>query len=340
MMGVKNKTILYIGNNLGKSTKYTTTLDTLSDLLTIEGYDIIKSSDNPNKVLRLLEMCIAVIKNRNKVGYMLIDTFSTSNFYYAFLTSQLARIFKLKYVPILHGGNLPSRLDGSKKLAAMVFNNSYRNVAPSNYLKSAFEQRGYRTLFIPNILEIEKYTFKKRISLSSSLLWVRAFKDLYNPKMAIEVLQIVMKTYPYAKLCMVGPIVDRSYEETVRFVHTHNVDKHTEFTGVLSKEDWIKKSEDYDLFINTTNFDNTPVSVMEAMALGLTVVSTNAGGMPYLIEHDKDGILVEKGAADQMAQEIIKIIDTNRQDLAQNARKKIETFQWNTVKKQWLEILA
>ena len=200
----------------------------------------------------------------------------------------------------------------------MVFNNAYRNVAPSGYLKTEFEKRNYETLFIPNILDIDKYKYEERTSIQPKILWVRAFKELYNPTMAVEVLKRVREEYSNVALCMVGPHKDDSYEKTRQLSKEYNLEKHLLCTGVLSKEDWIEKSEDYDLFINTTNFDNTPVSVMEAMALGLSVVSTNAGGMPYLIEHGKDGILVEKGAASQMAQEIIKIIDSNRQDLAQN----------------------
>ena len=56
------------------------------------------------------------------------------------------------------------------------------------------------------------------------------------------------------------------------------------FTGKLEKNEWIKISADAGIFINTSNIDNTPVSLMEAMALGLPVVSTNVGGIPYLIE--------------------------------------------------------
>ena len=65
------------------------------------------------------------------------------------------------------------------------------------------------------------------------------------------------------------------------------------FTGKLSKQEWRDLSKDYNVFINTTNFDNTPVSVIEAMALGIPVVSTNVGGLPFLITDKVDGVLVE-----------------------------------------------
>ena len=60
--------------------------------------------------------------------------------------------------------------------------------------------------------------------------------------------------------------------------------------------------------------------------MGLTVISTNVGGMPYLIKNGVDGILVDKGDAIAMANEISKLILVNNQDLAINARNKIEEF--------------
>jgi glycosyltransferase involved in cell wall biosynthesis len=297
------------------------------------------SSDKTNKLFRLLDMCYTLVKHRNKTDYVLIDTFSTINFYYAIIISQLARVFSLKYIPILHGGNLPERLEKNRLLSNLIFKNSYKNVAPSNYLKSSFESKGFETMFIPNILEIQNYKFKGRKHLEPKLFWVRAFKQIYNPTLAIKVLAMLKKKHPKAKLCMVGPFVDNSYNECLSLISELKIENSVEFTDVLLKEDWHKKSEDYDIFINTTNFDNTPVSVMEAMALGLPVVSTNVGGMPFLINDKKDGILVDNNNPLQMKNAITDILNANNTKLAQNARNKVESFDWSIVRNKWLTIL-
>ena len=49
---------------------------------------------------------------------------------------------------------------------------------------------------------------------------------------------------------------------------------------------------EFDIFLNTTFVDNTPVSVLEAMACGLCVVSTDVGGLSFLLEHEGDALLV------------------------------------------------
>ena len=334
---MKSKRILYIGNNLTKKTKYNSTIIVLSSLLKNEGYSVKVSSDKTNKILRLLDMCFSVF--RYKSDYILIDTFSTVNFYYAFVISQLARLLNVKYIPILHGGNLPYRLKKNKKLSNLIFNNSYKNIAPSNYLKTAFEAEGYSTEFIPNILEIENYKFKKRKKLAPKLFWVRAFKEIYNPSMAIAVLFELKKTHPNATLCMVGPFVDNSYNDTLKLVSQLKLEDSVEFTNVLLKEDWHKKSEDFDIFINTTNFDNTPVSVMEAMALGLLIVTTNVGGIPFLIEDRVDGLLVTKSNSDEMKNAIISLLENEYPYLSINAREKVEQFSWEKNRSKWFEIL-
>jgi len=336
---MKKIKILYIGNNLVEKTNYATSMDILSSLLKLEGFTIYKSSSKSNKILRLLEMCFAIFHYRTKVNYVLIDTFSTSNFYYALLTSQLCRLFRLKYLPILHGGNLPYRLKQNPKLSSLIFNNSFQNVAPSGYLKYEFEIKGYKSLLIPNVIPIIKYNFKNRQRLQPKLLYVRSFAKIYNPTMAIEVLKELKKIYPEAILCMIGPDKDGTLKDVKHLINTYDLQDSVEITGVLSKSEWHKKSEEFDIFINTTNVDNTPISVIEAMALGLPIVSTNVGGMPYLIDNNKDGILVVKEEPLLMVNEIHKIIEKNNISLTINARTKVENYDWNVVRNQWLNLL-
>ena len=333
--------ILYIGNNIHSKTNNVTYMVTLSTLLKGEGYELLMTSSKENQLLRILDMILSIVTYRKKISYILIDTYSTRNFYYALACSQLSRLFNLKYIPILHGGNLPSRLKNSSSLCNLIFKNSYKNVAPSNYLKDSFEKKGYETTFIPNVLELNNYKFKKREGFSPRLLYVRAFDKIYNPQMAVYVLSELLKNHPSAKLCMVGPDKDGSLQECKELALTLGVSESIEFKGLLSKTEWHKLSEEFDIFINTTNFDNTPVSVMEAMALGLVVVSTNVGGIPYLINNGLDGVLVVPNNVDEMASAIENIIINTEltQQLIFNARKKAESFDWSNVKDSWIEIL-
>ena len=89
------KNILYIGNHLSAKGKTETTIETLSKSLKLEGFRVIVSSSKNNKLFRLFDMLFAIVKYSKKADYVLIDTYSTSNFYYAFLCSQLCLVFHL-----------------------------------------------------------------------------------------------------------------------------------------------------------------------------------------------------------------------------------------------------
>ena len=334
-----NKRILYIGNNLSKKSKYKTSIAILSELLEKENFEVTVVSSKTNKLIRLLDMIYKTFLFRNKVDFVLIDTFSTLNFYYAYLISLICNFFSLKYIPILRGGDLPKRLNTSSMLSKSIFKNAYKNIAPSNYLKTAFKKENYDTEFIPNTIPLENYNYIHRTNIQPKLLWVRSFKNLYNPTLAIKVLLELKKEYPKATLCMIGPFLDDSHQKTLELIKEHHLESSVELTGVLTKEDWHKKATEYDIFINTTNFDNTPISVIEAMALGLTIVSTNVGGMPYLIEDKVDGLLVDKEDTQKMTNAIIDVVEGKYPTLSKKAREKAETFDWAVIKYKWFKIL-
>ena len=84
-----------------------------------------------------------------------------------------------------------------------------------------------------------------------------------------------------------------------------------------------------------------PVSVIEAIALGLAVVSTNVGGIPFLLEDQKEALLVADNEVSEMVFAIQQLIDDPNlfQELTTNASQKAITFDWEIVKEQWFKIL-
>lgn len=333
--------ILYIGNALSKSGKTKTTIETLGQRL--EEFCSVKiTSKKSNKILRILDMMGTFFTYKSKVDYVLIDTYSTFNFYYALIMSQLCRIFKIRYIPILHGGNLEFRLKSFPRLSKLIFKNAYALVSPSNFLIDIFSNNNYKNLkFIPNTIDIEHFNFNQNRSFEQiNLFWLRSFSDIYNPTMAILVLEELKNRGYVTSLVMIGPDNDGSMQRTKDLAKVKNVD--VNFTGKLDKEEIITLSRSCNVFINTTNFDNTPISVMEAMALGLPIVSTNVGGIPYLIESGKEGLLVKPNDVQEMVDAILHLRENQEltNSLILDARKKVEQFDWKVVKLKWQELLS
>ena len=334
------KNLLYIGNQLSIRGGTPTSIDTLAPLLREEGFDVKIASAKKNKLLRLIDMLHLVYKIRRTTHYVLIDTYSTQNFWYAYAVARLCQILRLKYIPILHGGELFIRLERSPKASKSIFGKAFLNVAPSLYMKTVFQQAGFtRVRYIPNSIYLKNYFYRERAEIRPKLLWVRAFAEIYNPLQALKVLELLLPDFPNAELCMLGPKKDDSWKECIRYAKLHHLP--VRFPGRLSKEEWTALSENYDIFLNTATIDNTPVSVIEAMALGLPVVSTNVGGLPYLISADVDGVLVPPNDPQRMAEAIKTILKRPEHSLERTraARIKVEAFDWERVKEIWKGIL-
>ena len=335
------KSILYVGNKLSHYGFTPGVIETIGPLLEKEGYSVHYAGTYKNQLLRMVEILWKTTTIGRRVDYILIDTYSTSAFWYAYLTSRVAKLAGTKYIPILHGGDLPKRLTRSIRASNILFNNSCANVAVSGYLQHEFEKQGYKTVIIPNSIDINKYPFRLRAQPKPRLLWVRSFHRQYNPNLAADVLVELLNSYHDAELCMVGPDKDGSMIEFRDYVRGKGIENYVRITGRLSKEEWISLSQDYDFFINTTYVDNTPISVIEALALGMCVISTDPGGIPYLLNDGIDSCLVRPGDSRAMADKINMLINNTHlaKSISEKARQKAQAFDWEQVREKWIELL-
>ncbi|MBL7846674.1 MAG: glycosyltransferase family 4 protein [Cyclobacteriaceae bacterium] len=272
---------------------------------------------------------------------VIIDTFSSKAFYFAWCCGWAARLRNIPYVPIMRGGNLMMRFDRNPVLCRQLFKNSKAIISVSKFLQSGLKAAGYESIYLPNMIDLKNYPFTNRVEFFPRLLWVRSFHKTYNPLLAVRILKELMDYHPLANLAMVGPDKDDTKTRVMELAKQLGVSSGIQITGKQSKEEWIRLSSGYDLFVNTTNYDNMPVSVIEAMALGLPVISTNVGGMPYLIQDGVDGYLVEPGDVTGFVKRIIELIQhpEKAREMAANARKKAEGFDSAVVMAKWKSLI-
>nr|PZN49469.1 MAG: glycosyl transferase family 1 [Bacteroidota bacterium] len=339
--GQRTVSILYIGNLLTRHGLNPTGADTLTERLR-QDFTVFTASSVRNQIGRMLDMLRSILLYRGRVSVVLIDTYSTKSFNYAFACGMLCRLLRIPYIPVLRGGNLPARLQRSPRMSRMLFKAAAINVSPSSYLKEVFEREGYKVACIPNSIDIGDYPYRNRSAVSPKLLYVRAYQKIYNPVLAVQVLDEVSARHREARLCMVGPDKDGSLELVRREISRLGLANRVMLHGKLSKKEWIALSDEYDFFINTTNYDNMPVSVMEAMALGMVVISTNVGGVPALIDHLKNGILVEPNDAQGFVDWICRVIEEPElaRHLSAAAREKALSFDWSAVRPQWSRVIT
>ena len=272
---------------------------------------------------------------------VLIDTYSTKAFYYTFIFALFSSLFSKPYCPILHGGGLPDRLKYYPRISRFIFGKSLVNISPSLYLKQIFEREGFAILHIPNFIEILNYPMRIRKKFRPRILWVRSFHKIYNPVLAIYVLEKLVKRWNDAELCMVGPDKDGSMKDVIRLAKELNITNHLKITGKIKRKNWIELSKKYDIFINTSQVDNHPVTLLEIMALGLPIVTTNVGGIPFIIKNKKNGLLVNSNNAVEMVDRISMLISgkINGKLITRNAREEILELDKNKVIKKWYSLV-
>jgi glycosyltransferase involved in cell wall biosynthesis len=335
------KRIIYIGNFLTSKKQ-----NPAPHVLLTEAFerktDVIRSSSKKNLVLRVLDMLLTVWHRNSKDSVVIIDVFSSLAFYYAVCVSALCKVLRRPYFLVLHGGDLPQRYQRSPRLSAVMFSNSYQIISPTRYLKERTESNfPVSVQVISNPLNLELYKATPKAYDAPRILWLRAFHHIYNPQMAIEVLYELKKIYPYASLCMVGPDKDGSMESCKRLVASYHLEDCVEFTGFLEKKVMIEKASTCNVYLNTTQVDNTPVSLLEALALGIPVVSTNVGGIPYLVTNGYDCVLVESNNVPATVDAIKHIMDDVdfRDRLIINGLKNVQKRGVTSVIKQWETLL-
>jgi glycosyltransferase involved in cell wall biosynthesis len=143
-------------------------------------------------------------------------------------------------------------------------------------------------------------------------------------------------------LTMIGPDrQDGSLARTKRLAEELGIAHLVSFPGAVPKTavpTWLDRA---DLFINTTDIDNTPISVEEAMACGLCIVSTNVGGLPHLLQDGVDSLLVNPRDPRGMAGAIRMVLTDARlaQRLSSTARMNAERLDWSRAIPRWIDLL-
>jgi glycosyltransferase involved in cell wall biosynthesis len=337
-----SKSILFIGNHFNNKLDFTYLADELVDRLNKDGWVTLKASKYHNKLIRILDMLSTILLKSRKYKVAEVDVFSGHAFFWAEASTQLLHLLKKPTILTLHGGNLPAFSESHPGRTGKLLRMANTVVTPSAYLQKRLKHFRENIQIIPNPIEIEKYPFHIRGNPTPKLIWLRAFHAIYNPSMAIHVLSQLQPKGKDIFLTMVGPDKkDGSLIELTALAQQFNITENLSIPGVVPRSqvpDWLNKN---DIFLNTTNIDNTPVSVIEAMACGLCIVSTNVGGIPYLLEDGIDALLVPPGDAPAMAAAVNQILSdpSLAKKLSVNARKKAETFSWDIVYPQWVSLL-
>lgn len=324
--------ILYIGNKTltGKTPNAHDTI-----LKVLSTFSNVKSVSKKNsKLIRGAEVLTALM-SLCRFDFLIIDTYSTKNYFFTRYGAYVARLFKKPYICILHGGELPLRFHIHKRSMSIDLHSAATIVSPSKFLAKFFINEGFNVTQIPNPIEIEQIKFTKRVSARPKILWVRSMYTHYNPSLAVQIFNEVQVCFPELELTFVGSNGNVEPNELLRNSRRIN------YLGLKSKEEWMKIAEGYDIFLNTSDVDNYPLSILEALSMGMVVVSTRVGDIGEIIDHKKSGFLYDKGNSNEAARLIMDILKNkyNTEEISREARKVGEMHDVQFIAKKWQTVL-
>lgn len=229
-----------------------------------------------------------------------------------------------------HGGGAEKFFAKYPRLVKHYLTQTDANIVLSGFLGKVFDQYSIPYHIIPNIIELDTSHFRERNPLKPNFICIRTLDPLYNHICILKAFQIVKQQIPEATLTLVGGGTIRT--ELEQFVQDNSI-KDVTFTGRVDNSLIYEYLDKSDIMLSAPHIDNMPVSLLEGFNAGLLVISTNVGGVPYMITNAKNGLLVESDNHQQLADQMLYAI-THQQEsqvMVQQAFHDVQSYAWSNV---------
>jgi glycosyltransferase involved in cell wall biosynthesis len=203
------------------------------------------------------------------------------------------------------GGDAAQFLARQMRIVRPTLERARRVVVPSGFLVDVFARHDIVTTVVPNIVNLERFGPATRLPRAPHYVVTRNLEAIYDIGTAIRALALVRNESPDASLTVAGEGPER--DALVRLAGELGVAGAVHFIGRLDNSELPSLYRSASAMINPSRIDNMPISVLEAMASGVPVVSTNVGGIPYLVEHERTALLVPPGDASAMRAALLRL---------------------------------
>lgn len=272
--------------------------------------------------------------------YDVFHIFSAS--YYSYLLSAapailISKLFRKKCILNYRSGEAEDHLQNWRLSTRPIMRLADVIVVPSGYLVDVFARFGLKARFIYNIVELDRFKFRDRRPLRPVFLTSRLLEPLYNVGCVLRAFALIQQRYPEARLTVAAEGWMRGeLEQLARDLKLHA----TEFIGRVPFEKMPALYDSADIYLTATNLDNMPSSITECMASGLPVVTTDAGGIPYIVTHEETCLMIKRDDHEAMAAAAIRLLEDQElaDRIARQAREASRKFTWPAVRDEWVRL--
>jgi len=252
-------------------------------------------------------------------------------------------IAHLRGTPVVvnyRGGEAANFLDRAAAWMRPSLRRSAALAVPSGFLAHVFGQHGIDCVVVPNIVNLERFVAAAapRAPGGLRLLVARNLEDIYDNASALRAFALVRLAHPEAQLTVAGSGPLRG--ELEQLAQALGVAHAVRFTGRVDTADMPDLYRNADIMLNPSLIDNMPNSVLEALASGALVVSTNVGGVPYVVEDGRTAMLVPPADPAAMAQAVLRLADEPAlaEALRNAGRASVAQYAWSSVKPRLLDV--
>ena len=217
-------------------------------------------------------------------------------------------------------------------------------VVPSAFLRGVFLAYGVSAVIIPNCVDLERFHPPKSPDSGRHngphVIVTRNLETVYDIATAIRAFHRIRGAFPAAMLTVAGSGPELA--SLLRLVQDLGLMSCVHFSGTLDRGQMAELYRSADLLLNPSLADNMPNSLLEAMASGVPIVSTDVGGISVMVRHEGNGLLVSAGDPEGMALSAMRILGDPelRENLIQAGLAQARRQSWPHIRRCWLDAYA
>lgn len=292
-------------------------------------------------VLRTLLNQLLYISSLGRLRQVdVVHVFSAA--YWSFLLAPVpallaARLFSRRSILNYHSGEAQDHLDTWGLRVHPWLRLADDIVVPSHYLQQVFSRHGYHAHVVRNIIDTSAFHYRERCPLQPRLLSNRNLEVHYDVANTLKAFALIKTRCPEATLTIAGyGSEEQRLRQWVKSTRLEGV----EFIGRVEPAVMPQIYDAADFFINSSLIDNQPISILEAFAAGLPVISTPTGDIPAMVNHQITGTLVPHSAPELLAAAVLALLENPKKALqmARLARTEVEKYTWPHVSRDWTDL--
>ncbi len=290
-------------------------------------------------VFRLLPYLARLWAVAGRVGVM--HVLANSGWAWHLFAAPAMVVARLRGTPVIvnyRGGNAePFFSHGPDYVLRMLARASMR-VTPSVFLQRVFAKHGLSAHVIPNIIDLSRFAPRPPRSFGDAphIVVTRNLEVIYDIPTAIRAFAAIRKSFAGATMTVAGSGPELANLQAL-VLHLQLGDC-VRFSGRIDNASIPALYASADCMVNSSTVDNMPISILEAFASGVPVVSTCAGGIPDMVEHGVAGLLVPIGDDKSMAREVVHLLQNP--EFASSLRRAgladAQKYAWPQVRAMWL----